>query len=72
MDALARWRILRLHVEDDIPLSALARETGVGLRTLQRWNHQYAAAGIDALTRTLASEWAYRQVFTSNDERTGA
>ena len=49
MDALARWRILRLHVEDDIPLATLVRETGIGLRTLQRWNHDYAVAGIDGL-----------------------
>jgi putative transposase len=34
MDGAARWRILRLHVEDGIALTALARETGIGLRTL--------------------------------------
>jgi putative transposase len=50
MDALARWRILRLHVEDAIPLAALARETDVGLRTLQRWKKDYLAGGIDALS----------------------
>ena len=31
MDGLDRWRILRLHVEDNIPLTALARETGTAL-----------------------------------------
>lgn len=36
MDGAARWRILRLHVEDGIALTALARETGIGLRTLER------------------------------------
>ena len=49
MDALARWRILRLHIEDAIPLTTLARETEVGLRTLQRWKKDYLAVGIDAL-----------------------
>ncbi len=49
MDALARWRILRLHVEDAIPLTVLAQETDVGLRTLQRWKKAYRAGGIDAL-----------------------
>ena len=44
-----RWRILRLHVEDQIPLTALARETGIGLRTLQRWNQLYRDHGITAL-----------------------
>lgn len=49
MDALARWRILRLHVEDAIPLTTLARETNVGVRTLQRWKRLYLDGGIDAL-----------------------
>lgn len=49
MDGLARWRILRLHVEDGIPLTALARETGIGLRTLQRWHHLYQTGGISSL-----------------------
>lgn len=55
MDALARWRILRLHIEDAIPLTTLARDTGVGLRTLHRWKKNYFAGGIDSLrpvTRT--------------------
>lgn len=49
MDALQRWHVLRLHVEDDVPLTALARDTNVGLRTLQRWHRLYRAGGIDAL-----------------------
>ena len=49
MDALARWRILRLHVEDGIPLAALARDADTSVRTLQRWKQAYAAGGIAAL-----------------------
>lgn len=49
MDALARWRILRLHIEDAIPLTTLAKEAGIGLRTLQRWKKRYLGGGIDAL-----------------------
>ncbi len=49
MDGLERWRVLRLHVEDQIPLAALARTTGVSARTLQRWLHLYRAGGIAAL-----------------------
>ncbi|AQY02372.1 Mu transposase C-terminal domain-containing protein [Microbacterium foliorum] len=40
-----RWRILRLHVEDQIPLAVLARDTGVALRTLQRWHQLYQERG---------------------------
>ena len=49
MDGPARWRILRLHVEDGIPLSALARETGISLRTLERWHARYRADGYAGL-----------------------
>ncbi|WP_431030890.1 helix-turn-helix domain-containing protein [Plantibacter sp. RU18] len=49
MDAAGRWRVLRLHVEDQIPLAVLARGTGISARTLQRWNHVYRAGGIAAL-----------------------
>jgi putative transposase len=49
MDGPGRWRILRLHVEDDIPLAALAREAGTSLRTLQRWHRLYKTGGLAAL-----------------------
>ncbi|EFG46473.1 hypothetical protein HMPREF0183_2195 [Brevibacterium mcbrellneri ATCC 49030] len=38
MDGPEKWRILRLHVEDDIPLTTMAHDTGLGFRTLQRWH----------------------------------
>lgn len=49
MDAAERWRVLRLHVEDPIPLAVLARETGISARTLQRWNQLYRAGGVASL-----------------------
>ena len=49
MDAEERWRILRLHVEDQIPIATLARDTGIGIRTLQRWNRRYRDDGIAGL-----------------------
>ena len=55
MDASERWGILRLHVEDAIPLATLARTTGVAERTLQRWLARYRTGGYPALadgTRT--------------------
>ena len=41
--------MLRLHVEDQVPLAALARSTGIGERTLQRWHQRYRVGGIPAL-----------------------
>ena len=52
MDGLQKWKILRLHVEDGIPLASLARDTGIGTRTLSRWHSAYRAGGIAALERT--------------------
>lgn len=49
MDAAGRWEILRLHVEDGIPLTALAQDAGIGLRTLQRWHARYKTHGYTGL-----------------------
>lgn len=51
-----RWKILRLHVEDQIPLAALARDTGISARTLQRWKRSYTDDGLDALDRHRRSD----------------
>lgn len=49
MGATQRWEILRQHVEDGIPLTALAVEHGIGVRTLQRWHAAYKGGGYEAL-----------------------
>jgi len=45
VDAEARWRVLRAHVEDHVPLAVLARDCGIGVRTLQRWQARYRTGG---------------------------
>jgi len=52
MDAEARWKILRLHVEDHVPLAVLARDCKVGLRTLERWHARYRDDGYAGLHDT--------------------
>lgn len=47
--AAARWAILRRHVEERVPLTALAASEGVGLRSLQRWHGAYKLGGIAGL-----------------------
>ncbi|PVW02968.1 transposase [Microbacterium sp. Gd 4-13] len=49
MDGLEKWRVLRLHVEDLVPLAALARTSGISARTLQRWKQLYLRDGLSAL-----------------------
>lgn len=61
MDAEARWQILRLHVEDQIPLAALARESGVPERTLTNWLARYRKAGAAELGVTSRSDSGQRR-----------
>jgi len=49
MDADGRWQILRLHVEDQVPLAVLARHYGIGVRTLERWHARFRVAGFAGL-----------------------
>lgn len=62
MDAGQRWHILRLHVEDQIPLATLARDCGVGERTLQRWHARYRTGGYGALGDTPRADRGTRRV----------
>ena len=61
MDALARWRVLRLHIEDEIPLTRVAADSGAGLRTLQRWKKAYLDGGIDALDTDVRGDLGTRR-----------
>ncbi len=54
------WKILRLHVEDQVPLAALARYTGISARTLQRWHRLCKAGGIKALDKNPRSDTGKR------------
>lgn len=45
----ARWSYVRLNVEDDVPLAAIARDSGIPLRTLERWKHTYMLDGLQGL-----------------------
>ncbi|MEA5053945.1 MAG: helix-turn-helix domain-containing protein, partial [Propionicimonas sp.] len=56
MDGDGRWQILRLHVEDQVPLAVLARHYGIGLRTLERWHARYRAAGFEGLGPTTRAD----------------
>ena len=49
--ALARFRVLRPHLEDGVPLVRIAQTAAVPLRTLHRWRHAYRHAGLVGLAR---------------------
>jgi putative transposase len=49
--ALQRWRILRPHVEDAVPVARVAADADVPERTAQRWLARYRAGGLAGLAR---------------------
>jgi len=44
-----RWELVRRHIQDGVPLTELAREAGVGVRTLERWHATVKRHGPDGL-----------------------
>jgi putative transposase len=49
--AMARFAVLRPHLEDGVPLTRAATEAGVPLRTAQRWLARYRRDGLAGLAR---------------------
>src|SRR4051812_2314121 len=49
--ALARFQLMRPHLEDGVALSALARQHSVPLRTMQYWLQRYRQHGLPGLCR---------------------
>lgn len=47
--AASRWQVVRRHVEDGEPLTQIAQDTGLALRTVQRWHATYRRDGIAGL-----------------------
>ena len=54
--ALHRFQVLRPHLEDSVPLTALAQQQGLALRTVQRWLYQYRHQGFAGLVRQPRSD----------------
>jgi putative transposase len=50
-EALQRWRVLRQHVEDAVPLARVAADAGMPERTARRWLARYRAEGLGGLAR---------------------
>jgi putative transposase len=60
--ALARWRVLRAHLEDGCPLVRVAAVHAVPERTLRRWLTAYRAGGLVALARRPRSDRGRRRM----------
>jgi putative transposase len=54
--AIERYDKLRPHLERGVPLKRVAEETGVPLRTAQRWVSRYRRGGLAGLSRTARAD----------------
>ena len=50
-EAMARFAVLRPHLEDDVPLARAARDAGVPIRTARRWLARFRQNGVVELAR---------------------
>ncbi len=61
-EAMARFAVLRSHLDNDMPLSQAADEAGIAVRTAQRWLARYRANGLAGLTRSIRSDAGHRKL----------
>jgi putative transposase len=55
-EAHRRWLVLRPHLEDGVPLTRVAAQSGTPYRTLQRWLARYQADGLAGLGRAVRAD----------------
>jgi len=60
--AMVRYRVLRPHLDDGVPLTSAATAAGVPLRTAQRWLALYRQGGLAALARQPRADRGRRRV----------
>jgi putative transposase len=60
-EAMARFAVLRPHLNDGVPLSEAACDAGVPLRSAQRWLARYRATGLAGLVRAKRSDPGHRK-----------
>ena len=60
--AMARFAVLRPHINEGVLLSEAARDAGVPLRSVQRWLARYRAAGLVGLVRATRSDMGNRKL----------
>jgi putative transposase len=53
---MERFAVLRPHLEEGVPLTHAAGETGIPIRTVERWLARYRSGGLAALARVTRSD----------------
>jgi putative transposase len=55
-EAHRRWLLLRAHLDDGVPLTQVAAQSGTPHRTLRRWLARYHAGGLAGLARAARAD----------------
>lgn len=61
-EAMARFAVLKPHIDEDVPLSEVARNTNTPTRTAQRWLSRYRNGGLAALARHTRSDAGHHKL----------
>jgi len=61
-DAHERFALLRPHLEEGVPLTRVAADHGVPLRTIQRWLARYRRDGMAGLARRFRADRGQRHL----------
>ena len=63
-EALSRFQVIRPFLEDGVPLTRIAAECQLQLRTLRRWVQRYRADGLVGLVRPRRKDTGQRRAVT--------
>jgi putative transposase len=61
-EAMARFAVLRPHLEHEVSLARAARHAGIATRTAKRWLSRYRADGLAGLARPVRSDARSRKL----------
>jgi putative transposase len=64
-EALSHFQVIRPFLEDGIPLTRIATEHQLPLRTLRRWVHQYRTYGLTGLIRQSRKDKGKKRAVTA-------
>lgn len=61
-EAMARYAMLKPHLEDGVPLPQAAGNANIAIRTAQRWLAQYRDVGLRGLARSARADSGHRKL----------
>ena len=64
-EALKHLQVIRPFLEDGVPLTRIAAEHQLQLRTLRRWVQRYRADGLAGLVRPMRKDKGHKRVVTA-------